>query len=94
MVADLIEYYKDEPALQFIRDVGVDWDKSITLNAEIGDYITIARKEKNTDSWFLGSITDETRRTIDISLDFLDSEIMYRADIYEDSKDAHWKDKS
>ena len=90
MAADLPENYEGHPAFQFIRDVGVDWDTSIVLNGEIGDYITIARKERNTDEWFLGSITDENERMIEISLTFLDSEKKYNATLYEDTEDSHW----
>ena len=90
MAADLPENYEGHPAFQFIRDVGVDWDTSIVLNGEIGDYITIVRKEKNTDKWFLGSITDENAREINISLDFLDDGKKYNATLYEDSEDSYW----
>jgi glucan 1,4-alpha-glucosidase len=90
MAADLPENYERHPAFQFIRDVGVDWDTSIVLNGEIGDFITIARKERNTDKWFLGSITDENAREIDISLNFLDKEKEYTAIIYSDAEDSHW----
>jgi glucan 1,4-alpha-glucosidase len=100
MAADLPENYsvrtsssRDEeghPAFQFIRDVGVDWDTSIILNGEIGEFITIARKERNTDKWFLGSITDENERVMDISLNFLDEGKEYSAIIYSGAEDAHW----
>jgi hypothetical protein len=90
MAADLPENYDGHPAFQFIRDVGVDWDTSIVLNGEIGDFITIARKERNTDKWFLGSITDENARTINISLSFLDRDRNYTAVLYEDGDNAHW----
>ena len=100
MAADLPENYsvrtpsrRDEeghPAFQFIRDVGVDWDTSIVLNGEIGDYITIARKVRNGDKWFLGSITDENERTINAILSFLDEGREYNAIIYSDSEDSHW----
>lgn len=90
MAADLPENYEGHPAFQFIRDVGADWDTSIVLNGEIGDFITIARKERNTDHWFLGSITDENERTIKAALDFLDNDKKYIAVIYSDAEDAHW----
>lgn len=90
MAADLPENYIKHPALQFIKDVGVDWDTSIVLNAEIEDYITIARKERNTDKWFLGSITNESERILNVSLSFLDEEKKYNATIYADRKDTHW----
>jgi hypothetical protein len=90
MAADLPENYEGHPAFQFIRDVGVDWDTSIVLNGEIGDFITIARKERNTDKWFLGSITDENERTIAIPLNILDEGKEYTAMIYSDAGDSHW----
>jgi glucan 1,4-alpha-glucosidase len=90
MAADLPENYEGNPAFQFIKDVGVDWDTSIVLNGEIGDFITIARKERNTDKWFLGSITDENARTLEVSLSFLDEGRKYIATIYSDGENAHW----
>ncbi len=90
MAADLPENYEGHPAFQFIRAVGVDWDTSIVLNGEIGDFITIARKERNSNSWFLGSITDEKERTIDVSLNFLDVGKEYNATLYQDAEDSHW----
>lgn len=90
MAADLPENYEGHPAFQFIKDVGVDWDTSIVLNGEIGDYISIARKERNTDKWFLGSITDENARVINVSLNFLEAGKEYIATLYEDAEEAHW----
>lgn len=92
MAADLIEHYEGHPAFQFIRDVGVDWQKSVVINGEIGDYVTMARQERETDNWFVGGITDENGRTMKISFDFLDPGTRYRAIIYEDGEDAHWND--
>ncbi|WCO01255.1 glycoside hydrolase family 97 protein [Psychroserpens ponticola] len=91
MAADLIEHYEAnlEP-LKFIKDVGVDWSETKVLNGEVGDYVTIARKERLTDDWFLGSITDENARTFEISLDFLDDNQDYIATVYKDGKHAHW----
>ena len=92
MAADLPEHYEGHPAFQFIRDVGVDWDESHVLNGEIGEYITIARKEKETGNWFIGSITDENERSLEVSLDFLEPGTTYNAVIYKDGEDAHWDD--
>jgi hypothetical protein len=92
MAADLIEHYEGQVAFQFIRDVGVDWEESTVINGEVGDFVTIARKEKNTDKWFLGSITDENARDLSIPLDFLDSDKSYKATIYRDGDNAHWND--
>ena len=92
MAADLPENYRGHPAFQFIKDVPVDWQESRVLNGEIGDYLTIARKEKGADTWFLGSITDEHARVIEINCDFLDEGKHYTATIYADADDAHWDD--
>lgn len=82
MVADLPENYVGNPAFQFIRDVGVDWDTTKVLNGEIGDYLTIARKERGTSKWFVGAVTDENPRSVDIKLDFLDVNKNYNAILY------------
>lgn len=92
MAADLVEHYEANPEpLQFIRDVGVDWEKSLVLNGEVGDYVTIARKERGTGNWFIGGITDENSREIELSFNFLDDGI-YEAVIYRDGENAHWND--
>jgi hypothetical protein len=91
MAADLPEnYLKYSDAFQFIKDVGIDWEKSIYLEAEPGDYITVVRKEKNSEDWFLGAITDENARTTELELNFLEPGVKYIATIYEDGKDASW----
>lgn len=90
MVPDLIENYQNQPAFQFIRDVGVDWQKTKILNGEIGNFVTIARQEKETGNWFVGSITDENAIDLSISLDFLDINQEYEAIIYQDGENAHW----
>lgn len=92
MAADLLENYeKHLDAFQFIKDVAVDWDDSKYLEAEPGDFLTVARKAKGTNNWFIGSITDENERTTVIPLDFLDKDKTYTATIYADAKDAHWE---
>jgi hypothetical protein len=92
MAADLLENYEKYPdAFQFIKDVAVDWDESKYLQAEPGDYLTIARKAKGKESWFLGAITDENARKSEIKLDFLTKGKKYKAIIYEDAKNADWK---
>src|SRR5690606_9549760 len=91
MAADLVEHYEANPeALQFIKEVGVDWEKTIVLNGEVGDFACIARKERNTENWFVGGITDENSRTLEIDFSFLDAETTYTATIYQDGDDAHW----
>lgn len=92
MAADLPENYeKHLDAFQFIKDVPADWQTSKYLEAEPGDYLTVARKDKNSENWFLGAITDENARTTEIKLDFLSPNKKYNATIYHDGKDAHWK---
>jgi hypothetical protein len=92
MAADLPENYEAHmDAFQFIKDVAVDWDDTEILEAEPGDYITIARKAKGKNNWFVGSITDENSRETTINLDFLDKGKKYMATIYADGKDADWK---
>ncbi|WP_310595061.1 glycoside hydrolase family 97 protein [Flavobacterium sp.] len=92
MAADLPENYEKYPdAFQFIKDVAVDWDDSTYLQAEPGDYLTIVRKAKGKQSWFLGAITDENARQTEIKLDFLTKGKKYKVTIYEDAKDADWK---
>lgn len=90
MAADLPEHYEGNDAFQFIRDVAVDWDESKVLDGEVGDFVTIARKERDGNQWFIGSITDENARNQIVKLDFLDSDKTYEAVIYEDAPDAHW----
>lgn len=90
MAADLIENYEDHPAFRFIEEVPTDWEESRVLRAEIGDYICMARKERNSENWFLGAITDENARTLKIPLSFLDPGLKYEAHIYRDGPDAHW----
>jgi hypothetical protein len=92
MAADLPEAYEKKlDAFQFIKDVAVDWDDSKYLEAEPGDYITIARKAKGTNKWFVGAITDENARTAKVDLNFLDPNKKYTATIYADAANAHWE---
>ena len=91
MAADIVDNYERFPdAFQFIKDVAVDWDDTKILGAEPGDYITIARKAKGKEEWFVGGITDENPRTSIVDFSFLDSNDPYVATIYEDGKDAHY----
>ena len=92
MAADLPEHYKKHlDAFQFIKDVGIDWDKSLVLEAEPGDFVTYARKEKGTNNWFVGRTNDEQPRTSNISFDFLDAGKNYVLTMYSDAKDAHYR---
>jgi glucan 1,4-alpha-glucosidase len=91
MAADLPESYEKRlDAFQFIKDVALDWDDSKYLEAEPGDYITVARKAKGKSNWFLGAITDENARTSNINLSFLDAGRKYTATIYADAPDADY----
>lgn len=93
MAADLVENYeKHMDAFQFIKDVAVDWDDSRYIEAEPGDYITVARKAKGTDNWFVAGITDENARTANFTLDFLTPGKQYVATLYADGKDADYKE--
>lgn len=91
MAADIPENYnRFLDAFQFIKDVALDWDKSLYLEAEPGDYVTIARKAKGTENWFVGCTADENGHTSNLSLNFLTPGKKYEATIYADAKDASW----
>ena len=92
MAADLPENYeKHLDAFQFIKDVAVDWQESKYLEAEPGDYLTVARKDKHSENWFVGSVTDENARDTEVNLGFLSPNKKYKAIIYQDDKDADWQ---
>ncbi|MFC3334626.1 glycoside hydrolase family 97 protein [Flavobacterium palustre] len=92
MAADLPEnYMRFADAFQFIKDVAVDWSDSKYLEAEPGEYITVARKAKGTNNWFVGNVNGETSRVSTIKFDFLEKGKKYEATIYADAKDAHYK---
>jgi len=92
MAADIPDNYeKHMDAFQFIKDVAVDWDDTKIVEAEPGEYITAARKEKGAANWFVGAITNENSRNAIIPLDFLDKGKKYVAIIYADAADADWK---
>lgn len=92
MAADLIENYERFPdAFQFIKDVALDWDDSKYLEAEPGQYITVARRAKNSNNWFVGNVAGEKGHTANISLNFLDAGKKYIATIYSDAKDADYR---
>jgi glucan 1,4-alpha-glucosidase len=92
MAADLPENYeKHLDAFQFIKEVALDWQESKYLEAEPGDYLTVVRKDKNSERWFLGAITDENPRRTKINLSFLAPGKKYKATIYRDGKTAHWQ---
>jgi len=91
MAADLPENYEGHPAFQFILDVPVDWQDTKVLQAEIGEYVTIARQDRNSEDWYIGSITDERERALETPLAFLEAGKKYVAEIYADAADADWE---
>jgi len=91
MAADLPEHYAQHmDAFRFIEDVPTDWETSRMLNGEVGDYATIARKQRGGQDWYLGSVTDEQPRTLVVKLDFLDPGRKYEAQVYRDGDGADW----
>ncbi len=90
MAADLVENYEDKPAFQFIRDVAVDWEQTRVLDGRIGDYVVVARQERDGQNWFVGAITDEEARTLEVPLSFLPAGSQYVAEIYADGPGADW----
>ena len=97
MAADLPKNYLAKPdAFQFIQDVPTDWQQSVALDGEVGDFIVFARKERKSakysgNDWYLGAVTDEKARTIEVKLDFLEQGKKFEAQIYKDGKNAEWK---
>lgn len=91
MAADMIENYENQPAFSFITSCPTIWAETVVPNAQIGDYITIARKDRNSENWFIGSITNAEARTLSLPLTFLDKEASYKATIYEDGPGADYK---
>jgi alpha-glucosidase len=92
MAADLPENYERRlDALQFIKDVPTDWDESVALAGEVGDFVAIARRQRGKPDWFLGALTDENARTLQLKLDFLEPGARYLAEIYRDGPQADWQ---
>ena len=89
MAADLPENYEGRPEFRFIRDVPTTWDETRVLDAEIGDFVVIARRKG--DAWYLGAITDENARELQVPLSFLEPGRKYEAQIYADGKDADFE---
>lgn len=89
MAGDIPEnYLKHMDAFQFIKDVVLDWEKSVYISAEPGDHVVVARKAKGSDQWFVGGVTDENEREVTVTLDFLEPGRKYEARIYADAPDA------
>jgi alpha-glucosidase len=93
MAADLIEHYEDQKAFEFIEHLPADWGESHVLHAGIGEYVTIARWQEGADEWYVGSITDEEPRILEIELDFLDAGTTYVAHVYEDTPTSDYEEK-
>jgi hypothetical protein len=92
MAADLPENYeKHLDAFQFIKDVPVDWDDTKVLEAEPGDYIVTARKQKGKETWYIGAITDENKRDVQVNFNFLIPNKTYVVTIYADAPEADWQ---
>lgn len=95
MAADLPENYERFPdAFQFIKDVALDWERSVYLEAEPGAYVTVARKAKGTGQWFVGNVTGQRDHVSVIPFDFLDKDKEYVATVYSDAPDANYKDNT
>ncbi len=92
MACDLPENYEGQAAFQFIRDVGVDWEQSKVLSGEVGDFVSIAREERDTGNWFVGAITDESPRDLEIDFSFLPDGISFQATYYKDHPEAHFRE--
>jgi len=91
MASDLPENYLRNPAFEFIKKVPCTWSDTKVLNAEIGKYVTMARKDRNSEEWYIGSITDEDPRSLNINLAFLEDSLDYRAEIYADCEHADYR---
>ena len=91
MASDLPENYENNKAFDFIKAVPVDWEDTRVLDSKIGDYVVIVRKDRNSDEWYLGAITDENSRELSVDLSFLTMDIKYQAQIYADGDKADWE---
>jgi alpha-glucosidase len=91
MASDLPENYEGKPAFKFIKDVPCRWSETRVLNAEIGKYVTMARKDWNSEDWYIGSITNEESREIEVELSFLEKGKDFKAEIYADGEGADYK---
>ena len=91
MISDMPENYVNKPAFEFIKVVPVDWAKTIIKDGKIGDYVVTVRKDKYSDDWFLGAITNENSRNLKVDFSFLDTDKKYQARIFRDAPDSDWK---
>ena len=92
MAADLIPHYEANPEpFRFIEDVPTDWERSVALQGEVGDYVVTARQRRGGQDWYLGAVTNEEARALSVPLTFLDEDTVYTARIYRDGDGAHWQ---
>lgn len=91
MLADLPENYEGHPAFQFLLDVPCDWSDTQVIDSEIGEYITMVRKDRNSEDWYLGSLTNEKARDFEVKLTFLEAGKQYKAQVYADGDGADWE---
>jgi alpha-glucosidase len=91
MASDLPENYEGNPAFEFIKNVPCSWSDTKVLNAEIGEYVSIARKDRDSEEWYIGSITNEKARNLEIDLSFLEDGLDYKTEIYADAEDSSYK---
>jgi alpha-glucosidase len=91
MLADLPENYDGHPAFQFLLDVPVDWEETRVVHGEVGEFLTVVRKDRHSADWYLGSITDESARELETDCDFLEDGTRYVAQVYADGADADWE---
>ncbi|MDR1632298.1 MAG: glycoside hydrolase family 97 protein [Dysgonamonadaceae bacterium] len=91
MASDLPENYVNKPAFEFIELVPVDWAKTVIVDGKIGDYVITARKDKHSEDWYVGAITDENSRNLKINFDFLEKGKKYKAKIFKDTSESDWK---
>ncbi|MCG6923815.1 MAG: glycoside hydrolase family 97 C-terminal domain-containing protein [Acidobacteria bacterium] len=91
MLADLPENYEGQPAFQFLLDVPVDWEDTRVVHGEIGEVLTVVRKDRHSGDLYLGSITNESPRDLEVDCDFLDEGVRHVAEIYADGAEADWR---
>ncbi len=90
MAADFPEVYEGHPAFQFIRDVAVDWEQTRVLDGEIGEFVVIARQQRESENWFVGGLTNQAARKVQLDFSFLPADKKYTLTAYSDGVDAHW----
>lgn len=91
MASDLPENYENKPAFEFIEKIPVDWAKTIIIGGKIGNFVITARKDKHSNNWFVGAITNEKARNLNLKLDFLQKDKKYKMIIYKDTLASDWK---